>query len=476
MSFRGKTINTLKWSSIEKIGQFGVQLIISIILARLLDAQVYGVIGVINIFIVLSATITDAGFSQGLIRKLDCTDEDYNSVFWFNLMIGVLLYVILFLTAPYIAILFRNPDLCLLSRVLFLVIPISSFNIIQVTKINKELNFKSIAKYTLAASILSGGMGILLAFMGYGVWALIGQTLVSSVLLVFFFAYKSNWHPKFHFSFGPIKELFPFSSMLFATSFLNTLFNNLYTFLIARWYSDVQLGYYTQANKFAVQPTNLIEGIFNRMAYPLFSRLQNNIPEYFNTFRKLQVSLFAFVFPGMSLLALCAYEGFFLVLGEEWLPSVRYFQIMCLSGITLPFHPLCTSTIKVFGKSKLIFHLEVVKKILIVLLILVTFRDGILGLIWGQFVFFWIALIMNMYYGGKQINYRLTKQILDLLPYVGITFVSLLSAWLVSLLLENLYIVLSLKMSIFATIYIVLLYIFKLPEAKIFTEFIKKIR
>ena len=474
-SFRTKTIETLKWSSLEKIGQAFIQLIISVILARLLDAEIYGIIGIINIFISISSTIADAGFSQGLIRKLKCTFDDYNAVFWCNFFISIILYLILFFLAPYLAVFFDIEQLKILSRVLFLVIPLNAFNIVQVTIINKELNFKAIAKYTLISSSISGILGIGLALSGFGVWALIGQILLNILFQILFFWRRSVWRPQWKFPFEPLKELFPFSFKLFVASFLNSVFNNAYTFLIAKLYTQTQLGFYTQANRFATQPTNLIEGILNRMTYPLLATLQNDIIAYKNAFKRIQISIFAFVMPLMLMLFVCAPEGFPLVLGEKWNSSIPYFQIMCLSGVTLPLHPLCMSTLKVFGMSGVILKLEIVKKILIAGLIFLTYRYGIMGLVWSQFIFFTLALIINMFYSGKTIGYNLFQQFIDLVPYFIFTAVAFVCAWGIGQLLGNLYIILLSKSMIFSGVYMGLILIFKLPEARIIKSGIKKI-
>lgn len=188
----------------------------------------------------------------------------------------------------------------------------------------------------------------------------------------------------------------------------------------------------------------------------------------------MQVSLFAFVLPLMTLLLLCSYEIFILVLGEKWLSSVVYFQIMCVAGITLPLHPLCTSTLKVFGKAKLLFRLEVVKKVLIVILIVLTFNYGVIGLVWGQLAFFWIALAMNMYYGGKQINYTLSRQVLDILPYMGVVLFSYLLAYGASFIFDNLYIITLLRIGVFTITYTISLYVFRLPESEIITNLINR--
>lgn len=442
-------------------------------MARLLEPQEYAIIGILNIFISIATVFVDAGFSQGLIRKLDCAAEDYNAVFWFNFFMSLIIYGLLYISMPWIARLFNQPALVLTGRVLLLIIPLQALNVVQTTIVNKELDFKKIAKYTLAVTPVAGTIGIVMALSGWGVWALIGQTLSYTVLYVVVFWWTSRWKPSWRINFQPIKDLFGFSSRLSASSLLTSVFNNLYTFIIAKLYSAQQLGFYTQAQKYAVMPTNLIESVLNRMTYPIFATLKDDIVQYKNSYRKIQITMLAFVLPLMVGLSLCAQEGIILVLGQKWAPSILFFQILCLAGVTLPFHPLAMSNLKVFGRSDIIFNLEILKKLLIVIAIAIGYFWGILGLIWGQTIYMWVVLIINLYYGGKSISYHLSEQLKDLYPYVVLVVVaSLVPVW-VTLSIESLVESFALKAVLFLGIYISGIVVLKIPQFAFVQSIIK---
>lgn len=472
-SIKHKTIHSLKWSTLEKIGQFSIQLIISIVLARLLGPDEYAIIGILNIFVTITSVLVDAGLSQGLIRKIHCSHDDYNSVFWFNLVISLLLYVILFFSMPYIAKAFNYENLILPGRVLTLILPIQALNVVQMTIVNKELEFKKIAKYTLWVTPVAGVVGILLAYSGYGVWALVVQTLLYSVLIVILFWIKSNWKPTFNLKMQPIVELFGFSLKLSAASLLNAVFNNIYSVIIAKLYPKMQFGYFSQAQKYAAMPTNLLESILNRMTYPIFATLQNNIMQYRETYRKMQIMMFAFILPLMIGFLLCGRESIVLFLGSKWEPSVRFFQILCVGGITLPFHPFALSTLKVFGKSNVIFNLEILKKVLIILSIIFSFSWGIIGLVCGQTIYLWIVLLINLYYGGRQIKYSLNEQIRDIYPYFVITFIAAFVSLILTGFINSMLCALILKFILFGGIYFLFIVTLKFPQFFVLQSLIK---
>lgn len=470
---KSRTVNSLKWSSIEKLGQFSIQLVISVILARLLGPQEYAIIGILNIFISIATVLVDAGFSQGLIRKPFCTKEDYNAVFWFNLLMSLCLYGLLFFLMPLIVRLFHEPDLLWTGRVLLLMIPVQALNVVQTTIVNKELNFKKIAKYTLLVTPLAGLAGILLALAGFGVWALIGQTLIYAVLSVAVFWWTSQWKPSLNINFRPVRELLGFSLRLAASSLLTSVFNNLFTFIIARLYPSRQLGLYTQAQKYATMPTNLIDSILNRMTYPIFVTLQNDLEQYRNLYRKMQTAMLAFILPLMTGLLLCAHEGIILVLGQKWAQATLFFQILCLAGVTLPFHPLAMSNLKVFGRSDIIFNLEILKKVLIVVAIAVGYLGGITGLVWGQTIYMWVVLLINLYYGGRMIGYRLSEQLKDWYPYFVLIIMALLITGWITLFVENPAGSLLLKIVLFGGIYMGGFWLVKIPQFALIQTFIK---
>lgn len=472
-SIKHTTISSLKWSTLEKTGQFSIQLIISIVLARLLGPDEYAIIGILNIFIGIFSVLVDAGFSQGLIRKQYCSHDDYNSVFWFNLFMSLLLYMVLFFSMPFIAKLFNDENLLLPGRVLILILPLQALNVVQMTIVNKELKFKKIAGYTLVATPIAGIVGIIMAYNGYGVWALVTQTLLYTSLIVILFWIKSNWKPTFNLKMKPIVELLGFSFKLSVASFLNAIFNNIYAVIVAKLYPKAQFGYFSQAQKYATMPTNLLESILNRMTYPILATLQDNMAQYREVYRKMQMIMFAFILPLMLGFILCGRESIILILGSKWTPSVLFFQILCIGGITLPFHPFAMSTLKVFGKSNIILNLEILKKVLIVLSIICSLSWGIVGLICGQTVYLWIVLLINLYYSGKQIKYSLNEQFIDIYPYFLIALVAAFISLILTCFINSMLSILIFRFVFFVGVYFLLIVIIKVPQFFVFQSLIK---
>lgn len=466
--------NSLKWSGIEKLSQFAVQFFVTVVLARLLGPEEYAIIGILNIFIVISSIFVDSGLSQSLIKKTDCQDYDYNTVFWFNLTISVIIYVILFLAAPVIARFFNNSALLWTSRVLFLVIPIQALNIIQNTIVNKNLEFKVIAYFSVIGSTISGIAGIVLALLEYGVWAIIAQALLFQIVYVILYWRTSSWHPSFQIKFSSFNELFPFSVKLAGASLVNAVFNNLYSLSIAKFYSAISFGYYTQAHKFATVPTNIIEAMMNRVSYPTLSLLQNNKKEYEFTFWKIQRGVLAIVAPIMVFLAVCGYEVIILLLGFKWEGSVETFRILCIAGITIPLHPIILSILKIANSSGLILMTEFIKKSVLVLAIVISFKYGIQGLAWSQVVYLWICLFINMICANKYLSFSFASWMFQILKYLSIALLPSLPCLLVPFFVESIYFSLIIKIILYFTGYFVLIRLLKFPEQIILNKIIGK--
>lgn len=450
--------NSFKWSALEKTSQLFVQLIVSIVLARLLSPSEYAIIGLLNIFIVISNVLVDSGYSQGLIRKSNCDNDDYNSVFWLNLLVSLIIYFVLYLSASQIANIFGIPELLLTSRVLFLSIPLNALNLIQITIINKKLQFKKIATYTLFSTLFSGIIAIALAIKGCGVWALIIQYLLNILFATILFWLNSDWKPAIRFKVGTIKELSSFSLNLMLSSFVTAVFNNIYTVMIAKLYKPVQLGYYSQALKYSMVPSSLIESIIIRVSYPILVTQQADISALGDLYKKIYKVVFFFSFALMAYCILNGRELILILLGEKWSESVVFFKLLCVAGITYPLHPLSLSILKVYNRSDVILKLEILKKVILVVLIILLFNYGVIGLVWSQILYYYIALFLNMFFSGKYINYSFTRQLLD----VSKEIVCISIAWLVSesIQLISLDIILSfiLKSIIFCIVLYTLLY------------------
>lgn len=411
-----KTVNSFIWSSIEKIGQAAIQIIITIVLANLLSVEDFGRIGFLTVFILISNTIIDGGFSQALIRLKKIAPIDLSSVFWLNIIVSASLYLVLFLLTPLICSIINDSELILMSRVLFIVVVINSFNVVQLTLINKYLQFKKIALYTVLSALISGVIGVIMALNGFGVWALICQTLFYALFFTLFLWLRSTWRPDFTMSWNVIKKLAPFSLQVFSATFLNVLFNNLYTFVIGKFFSPKKLGYYSQANRFATQPANLFDAIFNRMTYPILSTMQDDLEKYKKKYLLFTFFITVITVPIMTWLVIIAPQFVGVFLGVKWMPIVPIFQLLCVAGLTFPLHPLYMSTLKVFGNSKLILHLEFVKKIIQVIIILFTLPQGMNALVLGQLLYYVVVLFINMYFSGKEIRMNLLYQIKEIYP------------------------------------------------------------
>src|SRR5690606_24053182 len=264
-------MGSYKWGIIEKFGQYSVQLILSIILTRLLEPKDFGAIAILNVILILSNIIVEGGLTQSLIRKKVCNNSDFNSVFWFNLIVSGGLYILLYFSAPLIIYIFPDEAIINLSRVLFLVIPLGAFNIIQSTILVKKLDFRRLAIFVISSSVISGIIGVILANAGFAVWSLVFQIVLNAVFLTIFYWSFSSWRPKAELNIGVIKEFFPFSSKLLASSLLNNLFNNIYIIFIAKFFSPSSLGIYSQANRYGTQPGILVDAVLTRVTFPILA-------------------------------------------------------------------------------------------------------------------------------------------------------------------------------------------------------------
>lgn len=416
MTLKEKTVSGFLWSFIDNLAKQGILFVVGIILARLLTPKEFGLIGMITIFIAISESFIDSGFSQALIRKKDCTEKDYSTVFYFNLAVGLLFFIILFFAAPAIATFFDEPKLMLLVRVLGSVLIIDSFTIIQRTTLTKRINFKLQTKVSIIASLLSGAVGITMAYMGYGVWSLVAKTLcqrfVNSVLLW----YWNYWQPQLIFSMASFKSLFSFGSKLLISGLIYTLYRNIYYLIIGKYFSAQELGYYTRAEQFNNLPSSNINGIISRVSYPVLSQMQDNPPKLKAGYKKIIKSTMFITFILMMGLAAIAEPMIITLIGEKWRTSVEYLQLLCFVGMLYPLHALNLNMLNVKGRSDLFLRLEIIKKIIAIPTIIIGIYFGIKIMILGMIFNSLLAYYLNSYWSGKLIGYPMMEQIADILP------------------------------------------------------------
>ncbi len=431
-SLRHKTIHGVGWSFIDNISNSGITFLVGLVLARLLTPEEYGIMAMIAIFIAISNSIIDSGFSNALIRKTRIERVDYSTVFYFNLTVSILIYALLYLAAPTISVFFKEPVLLAVIRVIGWVLIINALAIIPRTQFVRNVDFKTQTKVSLISSISSGVIGIGMALGGMGVWSLVGQQLFRQFLNTLFLWVYSKWHPVWEFSMKSFKELFGFGSKLLLSGLLDTIYKNIYYIVIGRFYTSAQLGQYTRAEQFNMIFSSNLTSVVQRVSYPVLSSIQEEPERLREAYRKVIKITMLITFACMLGLAAVAKPLILILIGEKWLPAVYFLQIICFSGILYPLHAINLNILQVKGRSDLFLKLEIIKKIIAVGPIVVGIAYGIEYMLWGSVLTSFIAYFLNSYYSANLINYPTGEQLKDILPTFLISFVVAAFMWSVS--------------------------------------------
>ena len=417
-SLKLKTVKGVVWSSIERFSMQGVQFLIMIIMARLLTPKDYGLIGMLAIFLAVAQSLIDSGFSQALIRKQDRTDVDNSTVFYFNIVVSSALYLTLFIAAPFVADFYNQPELTSVMRVVCLGVILNSLAVVQRALLTVRIDFKTQAKASLSAAVISGCIGIVLAYCGFGVWSLVVQQLLNlsvNTLLLWIF---SKWRPIAVFSWKSFHELFAFGSKLLASGLLDTLYRNIYPIVIGKLFSASNLGHYTRAHQFSEFPSSNVTGIIQRVTYPILCGIQDETERLEAVYRKfLKLSAYV-VFPLMIELSAVARPFIDIVLGTQWGFCGQLLQIICFAMMWYPIHAINLNLLQVKGRSDLFLRLEIIKKILGITVLCITAPFGLVVMCYGQIFNSIVALVINTYYTGKLINVGFIRQMKDLLPTI----------------------------------------------------------
>lgn len=415
-SLKQKTTKGLFWSSVERFSNQGVSFIFSIILARILAPSDFGIVAMIGIFFAVAQSFVDSGFSNALVRKTDRREEDLSTCFYFNIGVGIVAYIVLFLIAPFIADFYNQPILSPIIRITGFGVVLNSLCVVQQALFTIKIDFKSQAKVTLSATIISGIVGVVLAYQGYGVWALVWQGVVMSLVRMGLLWLMSKWRPKAGFSKDSFHYLFGYGSKLLASGLLDTIYNNIYPIVIGKFYSPAQLGNYSRALSFAQLPSSNITSILQRVTFPVLSTIQDDLPRLQTNYcRLLKLSAFI-VFPLMMGLAAVAFPLIRIVLTPKWEGCSFYLQIICFALMWYPIHAINLNLLQVKGRSDLFLRLEIIKKIVGVCIMCITIPLGITAMCIGMVASSFIALFINTFYTGKFIDIQYLKQMRDLLP------------------------------------------------------------
>jgi teichuronic acid exporter len=415
-SLKHKTVHGLFWNFLDNFSRLGIGFITGIILARLLTPREFGLVGMVTIFIAISQSIIDSGFTQALIRKKNCTQADYSTVFFFNLVIGILIYFILFLSTGLISDFFNEPKLNQIIPVIGLSIVINSLGLIQSTILTKKLNFKLQTKISVISTVVSGIIGIGMAYAGYGVWSLVFRAVSASLAGLTFLWLWNTWKPSWVFNYVSFREMFSFGSKLLVSGVIDKIYTNIYLLVIGKYFSAAELGYFTRANMFQRLPSENITKVIQRVSYPVLSSIKDDENRLRSGYQKLIKSTMLITFVLMIGMAASAKPMVLALVGDKWLPSVIYLQLLCFVGVFYPLHALNLNVLNVKGRSDLFLKLEIFKKILAIPVIAIGIYYGITEMIVAMIIASFISYFINSYYSGRLIQYNTLTQIKDILP------------------------------------------------------------
>lgn len=418
-SLKSKAVSGVIWTSIERFGTYFVQLIIGIIIARMLSPDDFGIIGMTAIFMAIANTLLDSGFGNALIQNRERNETDYSTAFYFNIIVGIILYFILYLTSPLIAGFYKTPILTPVCRVIGFSLILNSLTISQTAKLTAEFKFKELSFTTIITQIATGIIAIVAAYYGAGVWALVLQNVSSCLLRIFLIEYFTRWKPTQKFSVSSFKKMFSFGSKILCSGIINTIYNNLYTLVIGRIYTPTQVGYYTQGDKFAVLPSTTLLQVIMKVAYPLMAEIQDDTEKLTISYQKfLRIPIFI-LYPVLTGLIIYAHPLIHILLGEKWLPTVPILQILCLGSFFDPLTHINLNILYVKGRTDLVLKLEVIKKIIAFLILFTMIPFGLWWLCAGRVFYGFIAYIINCHYTAHYINFGFLNQMKYNIPVIS---------------------------------------------------------
>lgn len=433
MSLTNKSLSAVFWSGADMFLRQGLQFFVSILLARLLSPEDFGLLAMLYLFTGIAGLFIDSGFTPVIIQRQNITFTDESTVFFFNLGAGFVVALGLCWSAPWTAAFFDQPILRNLTYVMALNLFIGAFGSMHFTLLDKNLDFKTPTKIRAIASLVSGVTGVVLAWQGFGVWSLALQSLASTIVLVALAWLLSPWRPSFIFSFASLRSLFRTGSFLLLTQLLEILYNRLFSALIGKLFSVRDLGFYTRASSTYLLPTGTIAGMVNRVAYPVFSAAATDKAMLARGVRKSLLSIMVINIPMMLGLAVVAEPLVVTLFGLKWLPSVPLLRVLCLSGLLAPHLLINLSVLVAQGHSNLYFRIEVIKKIIGIGAIIIASFYGLMAIVWSQVAVSVISFVINAHYTGVFLKYSVWRQTVDMLPYLILSVIMSLAIWPIDL-------------------------------------------
>ncbi len=418
-SLGDKSLTAVVWVIIDKLVGSSLNFVVTIILARLLTPEDFGLVAMVMVFFVVSAAFVESGFSSALIREKTITDIDKSTTFIFNLVVSLIIYAGLFFAAPAIAAFFKQPELVWIVRVMGLNLIINALTIIQRATLTQQIDFKTQTKIRLVAVFISGAVGIAMAFTGFGVWSLVAKIGVMALINMVLLWVVNPWRGRLQFSVESFRRLFNFGYKILLAGLIDRIYQQIYQLLIGRFFSAATLGYYSQAHNFSNMTINTLFRSIERVIYPVLARLNDDRGQLKKGYRQIVKLSSFFILPVLVMLGILAEPVLVTFVGEKWLPSVFFLQLLCISGATYHFSWINLNMLMVLGRTDLGLKLEVIKKVNITVAILVGLQFGIYGLVIGEVVAAYVNLLFNTYYSKKFLDYAFVDQLKDVLSTIA---------------------------------------------------------
>ena len=463
-SLKNKTLRGTFWSAADAFLGQGVTFLVGIVLARLLSPTEYGLIGIALIFTIVLSGIVDSGFSTALIRKKDTTDIDYNTMFITNMVISVLLFVALYFASPFISIFFNRPELTPVTRAMGLILIFQALSITQVTILTKKIDFKTKTKASLLSAVVSGVIGISMAFMGYGVWSLVGQKLSNTLLYSICLWILNRWWPNGSFSRKSFHYMWGFGWKLMLSGILENTWNQLYQVVVGKCYSPATLGQYSRSKEYATIVSAHFTSIIQRVTYPVLAEVQDEKERMVHAYRRIiKMTMFVIALLMISLGAV-AEPFIYCLIGPKWHEAATYLPLICISMSLYPLHAINLNMLKVQGRSDIFLYLEIIKKVISIVPLCLGIFVSIYWMLMGSIFAGIIAFFLNSYYTGKSLNYTSFMQLKDIAPSYILAFVIALSVFFLKYLPVSCWVILPMQIVVGLTVFLIICETVKMEE------------
>lgn len=463
-NLKQKTAKGLLWSSVQNFSVRGLEFVLMLFMARLLGPKEYGTIGLLSVFMMLSHVFINSGFNSALIRKKDRTQEDLCTVFYFNIGMSIICYTILFIISPYVAEFYNIPVLSPILRVMGITLIIGSLNAVQVAVFNFTLNFKIQAKISIIQSVVGGLSGLTLAFLGYGVWSLVWQKVITSIIACILCIIYAKWKPTWTFSKKSFKEMFNYGYKLVITRLIGTLYRNVYPIIVGKFFSADILGHSSRANHWASFPSSNLTIILTNVTFASLAKIQDDNERLGNAYRKMIRTSAFVIFPSMFGLSAVATPLMYVVLGPKWGMCAQILMIISFTYMLSPIHTLNGNLILVKGRSDITLKLSIIQKVLGLTLMFSAVPFGIFAIFYAGLIGSILMLFMNTYYTGKFINVGFWRQMKDITPTLILCVIMYVAVRLTMAVIPNVYIQLVVSILVGAGVYVGLAYLFKFEE------------